>query len=154
MKTEDYVLYGLLALAIIGLVLAFTGFSIPSGAATGTGIKETGLNAPSSGFRTIDSGSTGNGEVAVGLTPKGFKDGKFIVELSANTHSVSLDNYNLKEIVALEFESKSIKPVSAPKLSGHHNSGQLVFDIGKELDNFKITVRDLPDIQERVFEWP
>ena len=132
MKTEDYVLYGLLALAIIGLVLAFTGFSIPSGAATGTGIKETGLNAPSSGFRTIDSGSTGNGEVAVGLTPKGFKDGKFIVELSANTHSVSLDQLNLKEITTLEYDGKTIKPEEAPQLGGHHASGELVFGTEKE----------------------
>ena len=150
MNKEKILLIGILVIVVAGLVYSLSGFfssQIPTTANVGETPSTKNSNSK---FDTKTSEST----VTVGLTPAKFENGRLYVDIGVDTHSVSLDNYNLKEIAALEFESKSIKPVSAPKLSGHHNSGQLVFDIGKELDNFKIIVRDLPDIQERVFEWP
>ena len=48
---------------------------------------------------------------------------------------------------------KSINPTSAPSLSGHHNSGTLIFELKNEPNNFIIKVRDFPDEFMRTFEW-
>ena len=75
------------------------------------------------------------------------------MDFSVNTHSVDLSQYDLLQITTLEYNGNVIKPRSAPSLSGHHNSGTLVFDTGKELKTFKIIIKDIPDIKERIFEW-
>lgn len=48
----------------------------------------------------------------------------------------------------------SVNPSSVPALSGHHSGGTLVFDTGKEIKRFSITIKGIPDIEERVFGWP
>ncbi len=104
-------------------------------------------------FKTVSTGSTDTGDALVDLTPKGMENGKFVVDASINTHSVNLDQFDLTKITLLEYEEKTIKPVSAPKLSGHHSSGTLAFDTGKEIKNFKIIIKGIPAVDERVFEW-
>lgn len=132
-------------ISLIGLLILVI---IASGCAT-QNIDETTLEHSKLNFETKISES----EVTIELTPKEFENGKLYVDIGVNTHSGNLADYDLNALTTLEFEGKSIKPSSAPKLSGHHNSGTLVFDIGKELDNFKIVVINLPEIQERIFEW-
>ncbi len=100
-------------------------------------------------FETKTSDST----VTVDLTPTGFENGKFYIDIGVNTHTVTLSDYNLKEIVTLEYDGKSLSPASAPVVSGHHNSGTLMFDTGKAIENFKVIVKDFPEISKRVFEW-
>ena len=141
MRKEHILLIGIIVILLGGLIYSISGFFVNS--------DKINIPAGSDKLKKKNSEST----VTVDLTPK-FENGKLYVDIEINTHTVDLSQYDLKDIVALEFEGKSIKPVSAPKLSGHHNSVQLIFDVGKELSNFKIIVKDLPDIQERVFEWP
>ncbi len=147
MNKENIVLIGILAIVVVGLVYSLSGFfTSPTSIKANTNVAPENSNSE---FATKTSEST----VTVDLTPKKFNNGKLYVDIGVNTHTVDLARYDLKEIVTLEFEDKSIKPTSAPKLSGHHNSGQLIFDVGRELDTFKITINGLPDIQERLFEW-
>ncbi len=104
-------------------------------------------------FETIYSGSVGTGDVAVDLTPVSIISGKLRVEIGVNTHSISLEQFDLTKITTLEYNGKSIKPLSAPALSGHHTSGTLVFDVGEPVSSFKITIRSIPNVDERIFEW-
>ena len=104
-------------------------------------------------FKTISSGTTQTGDVLVELSPHAFDNGKLNVDFSANTHSVDLGQFDLMQITTLEYDGNVLKPISAPSLSGHHNSGTLVFGTGKELKRFKIIINDIPDVKERVFEW-
>lgn len=104
-------------------------------------------------FKTFSTGSTDSGDVLIELTPKGMKSGKFEVDISLNTHSVDLGQFDLVKVTSLEYEGKAIKPVSAPELSGHHGSGTMVFDTGKEIKNFKVTIKGIPAVEERVSEW-
>ena len=67
---------------------------------------------------------------------------------------MELSAYDLKEITFLEFEGKSLKPTESPQMQSHHNSGTLVFDVGKEMESFAIKIKGLPEIGERVFNWP
>ena len=80
------------------------------------------------------TGSTSMGDVEIELKPHEITNGQLKVDISANTHSVELDQFDLKEIVTLEYGGELIKPISAPTLSGHHVSGTLVFDVEFEFD--------------------
>ncbi|GEM_PF-1924562 len=99
------------------------------------------------------TGSTETGDVQVDLTPKGVVNGKLAFGIEINTHSVALEQFDLKKITSLLFNGKNYAPVSAPALSGHHNSGELIFELNEMPKNFKITITGVPSVNERVFEW-
>ena len=140
MNKENILLIGIAVILIAVLIYSLSGFFINSNDTS---------NVDSNKFIK----KTSSGEVTIDLTPS-FDNGKLYVNIDVNTHTLDLSAYNLKELAMLEFDNTKIKPVSAPKLTGHHNSGQLIFDAGKDLDRFKIKIAGIPDIQERVFEWP
>ena len=100
----------------------------------------------------IVTGTTGFGDVEIAITPLTFKEGKLILELSANTHSVDLRSYGLQELTTLEINGKQIKPTMAPPLQGHHASGKLHFDIEK-VESFTIKIVGIPAVGERIFTW-
>ncbi len=104
-------------------------------------------------FGTVYSGSVEAGDAVVGLTPVGVAGGKLAVEVEVNTHSVNLEQFNLTNITTLEYNGKSLRPESAPALAGHHVSGTLVFGVGEPVSSFKITIRGIPNVEKRVFEW-
>lgn len=154
-NNEKYFLYGLFGLIIILLVFVFSGFTFDTNKTTGKTIN-TQKNVESddgSDFKLITSGSTNSGEVAVDLKPHKVSNGQLQVDIGVNTHSVSLEEFDLKEITTFEFNGKSIKPISAPSLTGHHNSGTLVFDVGENIESFTIKIIGIPKIEERVFTW-
>ncbi len=98
---------------------------------------------------------TSEGEVSVELVPKEYKEGKFIVSIGINTHTVNnLVQYNLKEIITLTTDGKSYNPVTTPTLSGHHNSGELAFELPQEPTQFQITIVGLDAVPTRNFNWP
>ncbi len=151
---EKYVLYGLLAIVVIGAVFAFTGF------AGGTSKNKLNPNVanslkadPPSSFKSIMTGDTSSGSVSVELTPSVVSNGQLKVKISINTHSVSLDQFDLKQITTLEHDGKLIKPASAPGLGCYHFSGELVFNVNKEINSFTIRIKGIPLVEERVFNW-
>ncbi len=164
---EEYLLYGALILIIGVLVFSFTGL-FTSGPDRGRINQQDAGNAPSdvpaaaatatASFKSITTGSTGPGEVSIELRPHEAKDGKLEVDISANTHSVDLSQFDLKQITTLEYDGKKLRPFSAPALSGHHASGTLLFDVAfnaeKDSEAFTITITGIPKVEERVFAWP
>jgi hypothetical protein len=154
---QEYIMYGLLV--VLAGVIIFNVATMFSGDNSKLSTQTLSVNAASNpavsgaGFRSINSGTTDEGEVSIALTPSKVKDGLLKVSLAANTHSVDLTPFDLKELTTLEFEGKKIKPTSAPKLSGHHASGELVFEVEKELSSFTIKMKGIPKVEERVFNW-
>lgn len=143
---EKYMLYGSLILVILTLIYAsYSFFTNPLDLET---LETTGYN-----FKTITSGSTNPGDVSIELTPKNRENNKLNVEIAANTHSVDLSQFDLKERTTLEYKGKLIKPVTAPALNGHHSSGMVVFDLEEEVNSFTIMVKGVPKIEERIFKW-
>lgn len=114
---------------------------------------KAGENTDAKAFETVYSGSVGEGDAAVDLTPVGVVDGKLRVDVSVNTHSVNLEQFDLTSMTTLEYGGKILKPESAPALSGHHSSGALVFSVGEQVSSFKISIKGIPKVDERVFEW-
>lgn len=137
----DYLVYGVLAVVVIGL--AYTVWDMMEKPAPKIG----------QGLRTITTGNTETGNVQIDLTPAGIINGKLTINVAANTHSVSLDEYDLAEITTLIYNGKSYKPVSAVELSSHHGNGDIIFDINEIPRSFKVIIRGIPSIEERVFEW-
>jgi len=161
---ENYAVYGLLTLVTLTLV-----FSVYSNLKTGS-LEEGGnsleRNNPSlernnqdtnskKPFESIDSGSTDSGDVSIELMPYEIKNGLLKIKISVNTHSVNLNQFDLKQITSLEYEGKTAKPISAPSLGSHHNNGELIFDIEneKELDLFTIKIGGIPMVMDRIFTW-
>lgn len=97
---------------------------------------------------------TSNGQATIDLTPKGIVNGKFTFDIRVNTHTINnLSQYDLKEYITLNYGEKSIKPVITPQLTGHHNSGSLVFDLKEVPKDFTVKIVNIPNINERVLEW-
>jgi len=153
-KTENIVLVILVVLVVGGLIFSLSSFFTKSNqnSIIKTSSVKVDTNQPtttSSKFPTRVSDS----EVTIDLTPQEFKDGKLYVSIGVNTHTTDLSPFDLKQLTTLEYDSLAIKPTSVPQLSGHHNSGTLIFDVGKELTQFRIKIKGIPTIQERIFEW-
>ena len=104
---EKYFLFGFLILAIVASLLVFFGFTFSTNENTGKIINTAKtIVKEEQGFKLISSGSTGQGEVSVDLKPHNVKDGTLKVDISVNTHSVNLEQFNLNEITILEFDDK------------------------------------------------
>ena len=112
------------------------------------------VNSELVAYETKSSGSLQTGDVLIEMTPVGIKNGKFEVQIVVNTHSEDLSQFDLMQITTLTYENKNIKPLSAPALNGHHSSGTIIFDTKKEINNFKIIINSIPNMEKRVFEWP
>ena len=106
-----------------------------------------------SGFPPILTGTTEDGDVAIELKPLEVSKSLIKMEVSANTHSVDLSPFNLKEIITLASNGKEFNPVSAPQLSGHHAAGELIFEGDFNQEEFTIIIKEIPLVNERIFSW-
>ena len=94
------------------------------------------------------------GEIAFDLTPREPANGRFTIDIRATTHSGDLADLDLSRIVALEAAGKTYRPASATKLSGHHASGSVTFDIASVPDRFTVKMTGVRNMGELRFEWP
>ncbi|MBS3095046.1 hypothetical protein J4231_00015 [Candidatus Woesearchaeota archaeon] len=148
MKTENIFLISILILVIAGFAYAIlsSGIFASRNQATTPVPNSLGLNP-------ILTGTTEQGDVSIELSPKAFVDGNLIVGLSANTHSIDLSKFDLKQITTLEYNGKAIKPTNAPAMSGHHVNGEIAFYVGEAISKFSITINSIPNVENRVFDW-
>jgi hypothetical protein len=158
MRFGKIILFGLSFLAGIVLVFAIAKISkgqpdiVNDAMAEGEkGIIARAGNTPE--FSKKSTGSVDEGDVLIELHPQPVQKGRLKVKVAANTHSVDLSRFDLKVITVLEHEGKMFKPVEADKLGGHHSYGKIVFDTGEAINRFKITIKGIPLVQERVYEW-
>ena len=66
--------------------------------------------------KAISIGSSDSGGVVVELIPASYKNGKLTINISMNTHSVSLSEIDLAEITVLEYNGRTYKPVALDDL--------------------------------------
>ncbi|MBI4439337.1 hypothetical protein HY638_00005, partial [Candidatus Woesearchaeota archaeon] len=92
------------------------------------------------------------GDVQIDISVEGISEGKLRLNIAANTHSVDLSQFDLKQITTLEYGGKVIKPIEAPVLSGHHSSGTLVFEAPEGMDSAVVKIKGIPNVEERVFD--
>jgi len=140
---ESIIGMGALAFAITWSGAAFAAEVNDPPAATGKGGAILGVAKESAGAVTVT------------LAPQRLREGQLQVEMHVNTHTVSdLAKYDLLKLTTLEFEGKSISPSTAPRLEGHHNSGNLLFPLEALPKAFSIKIRGLDKPELRVLSWP
>jgi hypothetical protein len=111
------------------------------------------LGAAASGTTRTDSG----GGVTVKVTfldPKASGDLRFQVVL--DTHSVTLDSYDLKRITVLRDDTgNSYPPTSIENRgSGHHRQATVVFaKIVNSTKRVELLIKDVAGVKERIFRW-
>jgi len=103
--------------------------------------------------QTIFQPQESAGEVTLSLAPR-WSDGKLIVLLAANTHSVDLAALDLKQAIRLTIGENTIAPSAADSLSGHHARARVVFPLATAPEHFAIEIRGVPDVEVRVLHWP
>jgi len=101
----------------------------------------------------ISTGGLGSGDMTMEIRPVRYKDGLLEVKYYANTHSVSLGRYDLMELCTLEVNGKFYKPVKADQMKGHHAGGRIVFEVPERPDQFRMVIRDIPQVKERSYDW-
>ncbi len=97
--------------------------------------------------------SLAQGEVTVDVTSLSQENGQAAFSIALNTHSVDLSQFNLEELITLEYAGKILKPVSAPAVSGHHASGTVLFEMKEKRNNFLVRVRGIPPEPDRKFQF-
>jgi len=139
---------------IITILLAAFAMTAIAFTAANNGIitKQAAWALDSHSFDTKLTGSTGPGDALVELTPK-IDNYRLVVKFSINTHSVRLNQFELKDITTLEYENKVLKPIKASSIGGHHSSGTIVFDTGKDISSFTIRIKGIPVVNERIYQW-
>lgn len=107
--------------------------------------------------QTIDlSIAKENIEGGVRITIKPTNITNFLsLEVSLDTHSVDLDEYNLKELAYLRDSKGNIrKPLSwESDGGGHHVSGFLKFESVDHTNGFEIIIENIGGVKQRVFKW-
>lgn len=146
MKKSDIFLYVLLAVAVAILAYSISGLF---GGSTPADAQPVSVPTGSTGL--ISTGSTNAGDVQIDISVEGISEGKLRLNIAANTHSVDLSQFDLKQITTLEYGGNSAKPVEAPVLSGHHSSGTLVFEAPGGLDSAVVRIKGIPKVEERLF---
>ena len=121
--------------------------------------------SPSSGSSSLEpinglvQSNTG-GSVTIDVEWIKAGDSLLMFDVSMNTHSVDLDEYDLGELAVLRDDTgNEYHPDSwdsAP--GGHHRKGTLTFPIPDSLSQGKteyveIVIRDVAGIKERVLKW-
>jgi hypothetical protein len=148
---KPVMLYGgigiLIGAAIIAIIMA--GNDAP--------LQPTQLNNPpqvsTSSFNSITIGTTDDGDVAIELHPVEITENKLIFEISVNTHSVDLSQFDLTKLATLHYNNKKIKPTKAPQLGGHHVFDSLVFMIDEKPGLFTVTIEGIPQEEKRIYQW-
>ncbi len=93
------------------------------------------------------------GEVTLDVQPR-WAEGKLVLDLSANTHSVDLSGLDLTASIRLEVGEATIEPSEAGSLDGHHAKASVTFVLEEAPTQFSVVIRDVPDIPVRTLTWP
>ncbi len=141
----------LIILAIILGAILIIGLGLKSYIFTQIPLLET--STATNAYPPIISGTTKTGDVVIELVPLGVIDGLLQVEASFNTHSVDLDQFDLKTSTRLMIKQKEINPVAVPVLQRHHASGAYAFPVTSVPKEFIITITGIPAERLRTFQW-
>jgi hypothetical protein len=121
-----------------------------AGAETTT--SRVGLAHSSAAQDTTFASQKSEGEVTLELEPR-WRDGEFVIEVEATTHSVDLGAVNLLEQTRLFIGERELTPTEAGSLTGHHATATILFTLEARPTTFTIEIRDVPDQPVRRLTW-
>jgi hypothetical protein len=95
-----------------------------------------------------------SGEVQFTLTPRDVSGGRFRVDIVVTTHSGDLASLDLSAAAELRLAGRTLRPVKAPALRGHHTKGRLEFALDRMPESFEIVIRGVRTQGDLTFRWP
>ena len=104
-------------------------------------------------FIAKSTGSMNSDDAVIELIPELSNENRLELKFNINSHSVSLNKFDLKEITTLEYNNKILSPVKASIIGGHHSSGTIVFDTEEDIGSFTIRIKGIPKVEDRLYEW-
>ncbi|NIS70318.1 MAG: hypothetical protein GTO12_15655 [Proteobacteria bacterium] len=114
------------------------------------------VSRPTNGLVQTDAG----GSVTIDVEWDKTGDGSLSFNVSMNTHSVDLDQYDLGKLAILRDDAgNEYRPVSWDSaFGGHHRRGTLAFPVPDSLDQqeakyVEMVIRDVAGVKERVLRW-
>ena len=142
------------------VLIAACSSSEPAAKANVAAPPKTSQNAPGPGTPTNGLVQTSNGGgVTVAVEWQGIKDGQLIFSVTLDTHSGSVDQYDLAKLAVLRdsagTEYRATKWDSSP--GGHHRKGTLTFP-ASAIDTARtksvvMVIRDTAGVKERDLRW-
>lgn len=98
------------------------------------------------------------GSVNIEVKNLGISGNSLSFTVAMDTHSVNLDQYDLKQLATLrDYQGNEYQPSFWDSAAGgHHRTGKLTFDqINSQIKprTFELAIRNVAGIQERVFKW-
>lgn len=99
------------------------------------------------------SGSISEGDVTVDVQLLSKENGQILFSIAFNTHSVDLSQFDLQELITLEYGSSVLQPLAVPQLSGHHASGTVRFAMLEPAKDVIVRVRGIPQEIDREFRF-
>lgn len=146
----------ILTIALIAGATLLAACSSSSASPSPTSPSGSGSQAPTNGLVQSSSG----GSVTIDVKWLGAQDGSLAFQVTMDTHSVDLDQYDLGKLVTLRDDAgNEYAPtawLSAP--GGHHREGTLKFPVPESLTQGKarsiqLVLRDVAGVGERVLQW-
>ncbi|PKL16906.1 MAG: hypothetical protein CVV49_13780 [Spirochaetae bacterium HGW-Spirochaetae-5] len=110
---------------------------------------QKGGSSADSQYSKIDS----SGVITVSVQPVMVSNSSIEFSVTFSTHSVPLDQFDLKQLITLKTDDGEIHPYYVPDFSSHHGSGSVIFKLVKPVKTIYLTVRNIPDNPERIFKW-
>lgn len=147
---SKYVPYVLAAVALLVAIGWAGAILLGSGASA---VESNNDEVVAQSYRTVSTGALSADDVQIELTPRGIVDGELVVDFRANTHGISLSEYDLAELSTLIHDGESVRASTATSMGGHHNSGTIAFPLDEMPGNFEIVIRSLPAQDERRYSW-
>jgi hypothetical protein len=152
-----------IAIGIIGLVAILavvSGYYIlnnarSGGADTSTQGQDFPVPAQAGGW---EEQANNEGAVTIAVVPIGDlnQEGTLNFAVTLSTHSVELRQDLVEVSYLVDGEGNQYKPIAweGDPPGGHHREGILSFNaVAAQLQTFKIVIRDIEGIPERVFVW-
>jgi hypothetical protein len=134
-------------------ILAFGRVLVVGAAVFATAVPAIAAPHPAPVADTTYARQSSAGEVALDVQPR-WAEGKLVLDLSANTHSVDLSGLDLMALIRLEVGEATIEPGEAGALEGHHARASVTFVLEAAPTQFSVVIRDVPDIPVRTLTWP
>jgi hypothetical protein len=109
-------------------------------------------------YPSFVSGGMEPGNIRLELSPENIENDRLRIRFFANAHDLTLESFNLAQMTTLQYGDRKLKPTYSDRMKGHHDSGLILFDLGKLHDpaarsKFSITISGLPSEEVRVFRW-
>ena len=104
-----------------------------------------------SSWEAQTTGTTNSGDAEIQLTPR-YENNQLVVRYRADTHTLALEEYDLKELTTLYMEGNQLRPQQATPMGGHHPSGEITFNTD-EPKSFSITIQEIGLEDMREYAW-